>query len=265
MIPGRRRRDDLLILGYHAVSERWGAEFSTTPERFRRQLEIALQRGYTPVTLSDARSSGGKRLVVTFDDGYRSVGDVAAPVMRELGVPGTVFVVTDLVECGGPLDWPAVRRWHGTPDEHELLPLGWDRLRELDGEGWEIGSHTATHPRLTKLGRAEVREELARSKEHVERELGACTSFCAPFGFVDEVVLEEAASCGYAVGCNSLPVASGNPLNLPRVGISRADTVAVYRAKISQGGRFLRNGGGRTLGAPLRAAYGVVRKALSET
>ena len=45
---------DLVILCYHALSERWPAALSTTPERFREQLELLLARGYRPVTFAQA-------------------------------------------------------------------------------------------------------------------------------------------------------------------------------------------------------------------
>src|SRR4051812_47434883 len=95
----------VLVLCYHALSERWAAALSTTPDLFERQLSLLLERGYEPVTFTAAvRGVGGKRVVaVTFDDAYRSVLDLAHPIMERLGVPGTVFAPTDWVGRDEPM------------------------------------------------------------------------------------------------------------------------------------------------------------------
>ena len=90
---------DVLVLCYHALSERWPAALSTTSARFEEQLELLLRRGYAPVTFEQAVTSptGRRTVAVTFDDAYRSVLELAHPIMERLGVPGTVFAPSELV------------------------------------------------------------------------------------------------------------------------------------------------------------------------
>ena len=233
---------DVLVLSYHAVSERWPAALSVTPARFEAQLEHLLARGYRGTTFSGAVRGGGDRvLAVTFDDGYRSVLDRALPVLSRLGVPATVFVPTDF-PGGGPMAWPGIDGWLGTEHEPELVPLSWDDLRGLAGAGWEIGSHACSHPHLTRLGDAELERELVESRRRLEAELGvACRSLAYPYGDHDDRVLAAAAAAGYEAAC-TVPrrLTAPAPLAWPRVGVYHGNGRLAFRAKVSPLGRRCR-------------------------
>jgi len=90
-------------------------------------------------------------VVVTFDDAYRSVLGVSYPILAQLGLPDTVFVPTRFAGRDEPMPWPGIDEWLGGTHERELYPLGWDELRRLGEAGWEIGSHTVSHPKLTQV------------------------------------------------------------------------------------------------------------------
>src|SRR3954470_13397244 len=104
---------DVLVLCYHALSDRWPAALSTTPQRFEQQLQLLLDRGYEPVTFTAAvkEAAGKPRVAVTFDDAYRSVLELARPIMDRLGVPGTVFAPTDWVGRDEPMHWDGIDQW----------------------------------------------------------------------------------------------------------------------------------------------------------
>jgi len=238
-----RNRDDLVVLGYHALSDDWPAALSVTPAQFASQLEHLVRRGYVGVTFSEAvlGSASGKRVVVTFDDGYRSVVERARPIMERLRVPGTLFVVTDWIGRG-PMRWPGIDRWIGGEHEHELVPMSWQEARSLRDAGWEIGSHTKSHPYLTQLDDRRLADELAASRSACERELGArCASLSYPYGDHDARVIAAAAAAGYATAA-ALP--AGNPapepLAWPRVGVYHSDGGLSFRLKVSPAIRRLR-------------------------
>ena len=152
------------MLCYHAVSEVWPAELSVHPEALERQLRFLLDRGYQPATFTELVTDGGRRksFAVTFDDGFVSVGTLAGPILGRLGIPGTVFVVTDHVGAAAPMTWPGIEQWLKTPHEPELMPLGWDDLRDLQSAGWEIGARTCSHPHLTQVPDEHLENELTR-------------------------------------------------------------------------------------------------------
>jgi peptidoglycan/xylan/chitin deacetylase (PgdA/CDA1 family) len=227
---------DALVLCYHALSEDWPAALSTTPARFREQLELLLERGYRGVTFEQAVDTGDRfSFAVTFDDAYLSVLALARPIMDELGVPGTVFVPTDWAGSPEPMRWDGVYRWVDGPHENELLCMSWDQLRELADSGWEVGSHTLTHPYLTAIDDERLATELRESRAAVERELGRpCRSIAYPYGDVDERVIEAVGAAGYAFGA-SLPkkLSSRGPLDHPRVGVYHVDDLGRFKLKVS--------------------------------
>ena len=235
--------NDILVLCYHAVSPAWPARLSVRPDRFRTQLRTLADRGYTGTTFTEAVAgrARGRRVAVTFDDGYRSVLDLARPILDELGWPATLFAPTDYIGSDEPMQWPGIDDWVGTPHERELLPLSWDDLRGLAGAGWEIGSHTRSHPHLTTLGDEELAAELVEAKSVCERELGQCTSIAYPYGDVDARVIAAARDAGYRTGAG-LPAGRlvRSALAWPRIGIYHDDDRR-FRQKASRMARGLQS------------------------
>jgi len=228
---------DVLILCYHGVSQTWPAEISVAPEAFERQLDEVARRGYRGVTFSEAVLSPPSRRVVaiTFDDAYRSVRELAAPILTRLGFPATVFVPTGFAGHERPVRWPGVEEWLDGPHEHELIPMSWQELGELAEQGWEIGSHTRTHPRLPELEGDALHEELAGSRLECEARMGhPCRSLAYPYGDHDARVAAAAASAGYVAACGVRPAGDvRDPLRRARVGVYRSDDTRRFRRKVS--------------------------------
>jgi peptidoglycan/xylan/chitin deacetylase (PgdA/CDA1 family) len=234
---------DRLALCYHALSRDWPAELSTTPERFAAQLELLRGAGWRGVTFAELAAAGGRgRMVaVTFDDAFASVVEHAVPVLDALGWPATVFAPTDPLDADAPLAWAGTDRWLGTPFEGELAPARWEQLAALARRGWEIGSHTRTHPRLTSVPDDRLGEELAGSKDAVELRIGApCRTIAYPYGDVDERVAMAARAAGYAAAA-ALPRRLHAPRahEWPRVGVYHKDDLRRFRLKVARGRRWV--------------------------
>lgn len=173
------------ILTYHSIDAS-GSPVSIDAEAFRRQMEWLARRGPRVLPLGElARAPAADDAVaLTFDDGLESVRDMAAPLLEDLGLPATVFVVTQRTGTSN--------RWDGRdePGIPELPVLGWRDLEDLARAGLELGSHTRTHPRLTSLSTEQIRDEVGGAAADLERELGMRPeSFCYPYGAVDERVV----------------------------------------------------------------------------
>ena len=212
----------VLVLCYHAVSDRWGAPLSVTPADLRRQLSALLSRGWVGARFTDAVLAPEHRrtLAVTFDDGFESVRTLAAPILAELGVPGTVFVATDYP--GRSLVWPEVARWAQADQAEELRSMSWESLRALAASGWEIGSHTCSHPRLSEVDSAAIDSELQGSRAVCEQQLAVpCRSLAYPFGDADDRVRAAAPAAGYeaAAGLSSAAFVARHRFDWPRVGV----------------------------------------------
>ena len=175
-------RLDVIVLCYHGVhpDPRHG---EVTPDALRVQLAFVASHGYRLTTFTEAvlGTREGRVAAVTFDDGIASAIKHGEPVLEELGAPGTMFLTIDTLGVSG-------------------------RLTEADAgalvdRGWEVGSHTVSHPTLTKIDDESLADELVRSKAEVERLAGAaCTSVAYPKGRADERVVRAAAAAGYRAG-----------------------------------------------------------------
>lgn len=233
---------DLLVLCYHGISETWPAPTTVRPADFESQLEEFSRRGYRGATLSEALTvpPSEKTLVVTFDDAHRSVLELAAPVMARLGIPGTVYVPTGYADSDRPMAWDGYDTWLGTQHEDELLCMSWEQLRGLAAAGWEIGSHTRTHPRLSRIGDEEIAAELTESRAECEASMGApCTSIAYPYSDYDERAVRAAAAAGYRF---AVTVPRGSrpalPLQWPRVGVYNGESArrVGLRARVRRSG-----------------------------
>lgn len=239
---GGPKTPEAMVLCYHAVSDTWPSPAAISAKALDAQLRHLLRRGYVPLTLSAALAEGAPRraLAVTFDDAYTSILTAGLPVLERLGVPATVFVPTDYADSAGQMTWSELAQWAGGAHEHELRCMSWQELRRLRDAGWEIGSHTCSHPHLTEIGAERATQELRRSRaaceEHVQQ---PCRALAYPFGSYDAGVVEIAARAGYSAAVTLderivAPLAGRGPLEVPREAIYRATSRLVFAAKTSR-------------------------------
>ena len=166
------------IFTYHSVDES-GSVISIAEQAFRRHVRW-LASGRVRVLpldrLADA-PDGEDAVAITFDDGLESFERIVAPLLREHGLPATLFVVTDAV--GTTNVWPG-----GADAGIPVFGLtGWEALGRLAAEGISIGAHTCTHPNLALIDRDAVEGEIVASKAALARELGIeATTFAYPYG-----------------------------------------------------------------------------------
>ena len=132
--------------------------------------------------------------------------------------------------------WSGFERWLDGEDAGELTPMSWEEVRKLAAAGWEIGSHTRSHPRLTTLDSAALDAELRESQRECGEQVGVrCRSLAYPYGDVDARVVAAAASAGYEAAC-ALPRGRFDPpqpLLWPRVGVYDLDRPWRFRLKTS--------------------------------
>jgi peptidoglycan/xylan/chitin deacetylase (PgdA/CDA1 family) len=219
----------VLVVCYHAVSSAWPSSLAVSEDLLKSHLSLLRRRGYEGLTFaeSERRRSAGtlpeRCIVVTFDDGFASILR-AKGILDQLGFPATVFVVTSFVDSGDLLRWPGMEPWHDRGYAEELRPLAWTDLEALADDGWEIGSHTVSHPLLPTLSDADLVGELESSRESIARRLGRCETIAYPYGRADERVAAAVRGAGYLAGC-TVTGAHGvdEPYRRPRLWLSAAD------------------------------------------
>ncbi len=211
-----------VVLGYHRVTALRSDphHLAVHPDHFRAQMEV-LRANYRPVALDDlpeavreSRSGAPPPVAVTFDDGYHDVVSEALPILEELEVPATLFVLPGLWgqvppwEEGGPASGPRL------VEEAEVRALARHPLIT-------IGSHTLTHPAMDELPRPDRTRELRESRAQLELVIMYnMTRFSHPFGRLWPGHEEEVRTAGYQLACtsrNGLVTAGANPISLPRL------------------------------------------------
>ena len=160
-------------------------------------------------------SAKGDNFAITFDDGYLSVYERACPLLKERNMTATVYVVVD--SLGGINEWD--RR--AGDQEEKMMSAG--QARELAENGFEVGSHTLTHPHLSSLDDNQLTYEIADSKHKLEDIIGReVVSFSYPYGDYDGRTLDAAMAAGYknAVSTKLGAVVGGTSLfEIPRVNV----------------------------------------------
>ncbi|HXK17610.1 MAG TPA: polysaccharide deacetylase family protein [Polyangiaceae bacterium] len=165
-----------LVLGYHLVGSGIDSPIDISVDRFRYQLDV-LERRFRLLPLAGALSAattpsdGRAPAALTFDDAYANFAEIIWPILRERRIPAILYVPIGFIRG----DAPAPIR--GT----QLRPCSWAQLRELAGQGLEIGSHGVDHLNLRRASSANLTRELTESRETLERELKVkVQSFCYP-------------------------------------------------------------------------------------
>lgn len=221
------------ILGYHRIS-RDRDVLAVSPDAFRRHLEAIRSTGARVLRLDQAieelaRPVDDFCVCITFDDGYRDALDLASPILREFGMPATVYLPTAMIDGVAPYDWYGARP---APPA-----LAWDGVRALIADGLvDVQPHTRTHPRLTAISDAAARWEFETSKADIERQLGVTTtSMCYPAGLYGPRETRLLRESGYraAVTCRpGINTAETDLAELRRNLIAPRDDLQRFRAKL---------------------------------
>lgn len=229
--------DQLPILRYQRVAPTGSpgmARYPVTPKAFEEQLGYLRDAGFYSVRLEEWRAAmetyrplPGRAVLITFDGGHLDFLTYAWPLLRRYGFSATIFLVAD--EVGKGSSWDHV---YG----EEVALLGWKEIRQLQNDGIEFGSLSASHRPLTSLSLAEVVREGARSRAILDRGLGVpVKAFAYPYGDVDRVIEHLIGACGYVFGLSMRQDRSmlyDSLLALPRIEVIGSDGLQEFVTKI---------------------------------
>jgi peptidoglycan/xylan/chitin deacetylase (PgdA/CDA1 family) len=208
------------ILTYHDVAPQAKGRLVIAVKSFDEQMRYLKTNGYRVVTLREfhdflarGRQLPRRAVVVTFDDGYRSFLTHAYPILKELGFTATLFVYTDYIGAG-------------------RNALGWEDLRRLAAEGFEIEGHSKTHADLRRRQgepdaeyHRRLRSELEIPQRLFRDRLGRPAEFLAyPYGAVDDDVIPAVRDYGFRAGLTVLR--EGNSAFVPAFRVRRSQIYA---------------------------------------
>jgi peptidoglycan/xylan/chitin deacetylase (PgdA/CDA1 family) len=240
----RNRSSRATFLCYHSIAPEGPRYLTVSAELLDRQLRELRRRGLRSGDLKALADVAQGRKVeptvfLTFDDGFRDNYETALPILRKHGFGAFVFVLPPLVDDGAPLEWPEVaedcRRYSST-----MRSVTWSMLEEMKEGGFEIGSHTLSHPHLPQLRGEALREELWDSRARIVERLGSCDTLAYPFGEWSPGVADAAAECGYRFAFTQ-PTKTGQrrgaALSIPRINVDYRDESRRFGTKLSPAGK----------------------------
>jgi peptidoglycan/xylan/chitin deacetylase (PgdA/CDA1 family) len=184
---------------------------------FSAQLRELSRAGFSTPRLHESLRSAtpGRRIVLTFDDGFRNVFELGLPLLRSAGLRAMVYLLPPLLGRRNEWDLPHGEKPEPLMDEHQV--------RDWLLAGNEIGSHTLSHPYLTRLPAARAKIEIADSKKALEDRFGIpIHDFCYPYGDYNEPVRGWVAEAGYLTACTirwGINLPHTPPLELHRIAV----------------------------------------------
>lgn len=241
-IPGRSA---VPVLMYHSISTdqagRDPSYFGTTtsPARFEQQMHWLRTAGYSTITPDDLLHtlvSGGpqreepRRVLITFDDGFRDNFTEAAPVLQRHGYTATFYLPTAFIRS------------------HRSSFLGrecmtWSEVRQMQEAGFRFGSHTVHHPELLRVNRLTLQHELVDSKTELEQQVGgAVASFSYPYAYPEShrafvsTLKRALTDAGYTTCVTTMigrVKAQDHPLLLRRLPLNERDDRDLFLAKLA--------------------------------
>jgi len=167
-------------------------------------------------------------IIVTFDDGERSIYEYAFPVLKKFGIKAIIFLIVDYIGKKNLWDISLT----GKRTEH----LSWDEITDMRNSGIQFGSHGMTHRNLTTLSILELEYELIESKRILEGMLGPINAISYPFNRVSELVVKKAREAGYEYGFGG---DGANNLLIKKEAIYITENLNTLKTKIFEKPRFL--------------------------
>jgi peptidoglycan/xylan/chitin deacetylase (PgdA/CDA1 family) len=196
---------------------------------FERQLAELRKAGFTaagPGSLTGSAGNPGKHIALTFDDGYANVLRHGLEPLARHGFHAINYLVAD--RLGG------FNQWDEPDGEAQEALMDVAQVKEWLAAGHEIGSHTLTHPHLTRISAARAREEIFASRKKLEDIFGApIRHFCHPYGDWNAAVRDLVIEAGYETACTTefgVNGAGTSPFELRRI-MARHQSISLKALK----------------------------------
>ena len=223
------------ILMYHSIAEDPEDPYAVPANKFQDQVSWLIEHGFEPLPLAAMVSllkSGDyqgltRKVVFTFDDGYRDFLTTALPVLLRHKAPATVFIVAGML--GEKASW-------NENGKHVQL-MAEDEIRHIKAQGVALGSHTMTHANLTTLDREELYRQLTESRSRLGDLGESFYTFSYPWGQWSSPAAEAVKAAGYecALAVGELTRCTvANIYFLPRITMTRAMDLKRFQSLLTR-------------------------------
>jgi peptidoglycan/xylan/chitin deacetylase (PgdA/CDA1 family) len=241
----------IILLGYHSVYSLENGNvlrhedykhLSIPVSLLRAHVEYLKTHQYKFLSLEDlvAIKQGTKKVprhsvFIYFDDGFRDNYVNAYPVLKEQGVPATIFLATDLIDQKKTM-------WENVPVEspsdlsdRRRIFLTWDELRAMK-DVFSFGSHSKSHPKFTTLTLEEMEREVVDAQERIHQELGIQVhAFSYPHGRSNAASRAVLEKNGYDIAVTTaygFNEANADWMSLKKVSVKASDDMLIFKLKL---------------------------------
>lgn len=242
-----RDQTRVAVLGYHNFSKTAPVtQMMLRTSEFREQMEYIRRAGLTVISMQEFlewrlgnRTLPARCVLITLDDGWKSVYTEAFPILKEYGYPFTLFLYTKFLSGRGDSLTPA-------------------QVKEMQAHGATVGSHSVSHlypsswKKRERLGPDPYAElvdaELGESQRQLSELFGPVNTYCYPGGYHTPAMLERMPGYGYVAAFTVIPgkvTVSESALEIPRYMVFGNDSSVFRRAvdfRVAQLGTALSSG-----------------------
>ncbi|PRR82704.1 polysaccharide deacetylase family protein [Clostridium vincentii] len=213
------------VLYYHAVDPAHpGEELYVSPTQLKEQLQLIKDLGYTSLTMTEVndyiknnKAIPEKSILITFDDGYTDNYTYAFPILKELNMKATIFVITSETDIGN-------------------YYVSSSQIKEMSDYGIDIESHTVSHLHLDTLSYEEQLEELKSSKSKIESITKKdVLSVAYPYGDYNEDTKKATIASGYSIAFTTdtgLADRTDNPVTLDRIYVNSLHSIDTFKDRL---------------------------------
>ena len=205
------------VLVYHSINND-KSNLSLEIDYFEKQINFLNKSGFKTISFDEIDRNKKKQIIITFDDGYKDVGQFALPILKKYNFKATCFLVSNLI--GKKNSWDSLRDDFISKDL-----MNTDDINEWISNGMFIGSHSHNHKDLTKLNKIDLENDLDFSKKTLEDKFGqSVDNFCYPFGKVNKSVynvVEKKFKRAVTINRSRYETNKHNLLLIPRIDMGK--------------------------------------------
>jgi len=217
------------ILMYHSISNN-NNNFSVKVDNFYKQMKTMINFGYKSVNLNEIHNNRNeKKFVITFDDGYEDVYINALPILNELKLKATCFIVSN--QIGKKNAWDNDKK-----EFPEMNLMNEKQILSWHKNGLEIGSHSLDHSNLIKLSLEEKMKQIIEPKKYFKDKFNInINSFSYPFGGYDEAcfkLIKENYDFAVTTRRSRYDISKFETHKIPRVPINFNTSIYKFLIKI---------------------------------
>ncbi|MEW6614393.1 MAG: polysaccharide deacetylase family protein [Thermodesulfobacteriota bacterium] len=242
-ISSLKIENSIPILVYHSVDDIPPHEdlqrLNTPPSLFEQHIKYLVNAGYRVISLNNLgdylkkdKQNCSKMVVLTFDDGYKNWHHNAYPILQKYGYPATIFIICECLDSNEPFGWIKNGTQYGSP-------LSIPEIKEILKDNFTVGSHSLSHPDLTKLAYDDCIREIGESKKRLEEQFGKSVDYFAyPFGarvHITEDIKKHVRNAGYKGAVSNIMGINKNDADfysLKRIRIDWHDNISRFRLKL---------------------------------